>query len=186
MNQARQDATQNVLRTIAWIVVIAGSSLGFSLAFACATPFVALAAVAGSQLRARDACCAVLLAWLGNQSIGYLVLGYPRTWDSFAWGAVIGLAALAAAVLARTTAVVPARLGARFSLAFAVSFAAYEGLLFAASFVLPSEGNAFALPIILRIFEVNIVAYLGLLVLHRLAIGVGLLRATVEARPATV
>jgi precorrin-6A synthase len=35
----------------------------------------------------------VAVAWLANRTVGYLVLGYPRTWVSFAWGAPIGIAA---------------------------------------------------------------------------------------------
>jgi hypothetical protein len=56
-----------------------------------------------------------------------------------------------------------------------VAFALYEILLFTATAVLPSGAGAFALPVVGRIFGINLVALAGLLVLHRLAIAIGLL-----------
>jgi hypothetical protein len=32
--------------------------------------------------------------WLADQIVGYAIHGYPRTPESFAWGAAIGAAAL--------------------------------------------------------------------------------------------
>jgi hypothetical protein len=79
-----------------WIAVVATSSALFSLALACATPFAAIATIAGTRMPTRLALTLTTVAWLVNQSVGYFLLGYPRTWDSFAWGAAIGLAALLA------------------------------------------------------------------------------------------
>ncbi len=74
------------LFAVAWVAVIAGASVALSLLFACVTPFVALAAVSAVVLPRRMALMAVLLAWFANQTVGYLVLGYPQTFDSYAWG----------------------------------------------------------------------------------------------------
>src|SRR3954462_4631533 len=81
-----------------WIALVSGSSVLFSLALACATPFAALATVSGLALRRGPALALVGTAWLANQAVGYGLLNYPRTPDSFAWGAAIGIAALAATV----------------------------------------------------------------------------------------
>src|SRR4051812_29768671 len=79
-------------RRTAWVVLLAGASVLTSFAFACATPFAALAALAALHLRRADAFGLVALAWLANQAIGYGFLHYPATWDSLAWGVMIGLA----------------------------------------------------------------------------------------------
>ena len=48
-----------------------------SLAFACATPFAAFAALAGAMLPLSAALLVVMAAWIVNQAIGFGVLGYP-------------------------------------------------------------------------------------------------------------
>jgi hypothetical protein len=156
-----------------WIALVIVGSIGFSFAFACATPFAALAAV---DMQRRDLFILVGLAWLANQAIGYGLLGFPQTMDSFAWGAVIGIAAGLAAWAALTVTSRLARWGAISvtGVAFLAAFAAYELALYAASLVLPGGTSAFSLPVVWRIFYVNVIALAGLLVVHRLALGVGL------------
>lgn len=82
--------------SVVWITLVSVSSILFSLALACATPFAAIAAIAGIWMTARNAFVLTFAAWLANQIVGYLLLGYPTTWDSFAWGFAIGLAAMLA------------------------------------------------------------------------------------------
>src|SRR5919106_5098176 len=84
-------------RRAAWIAMIIAASLVFSFALACATPFAALAAVSALMLKPRDALAASVLAWLGNQLVGYGLLAYPVDGASLAWGGVLGLSALLAA-----------------------------------------------------------------------------------------
>jgi hypothetical protein len=43
-------------------------------------------------MRKREAFALTGANWFANQIIGYGCLHYPRTWDSFAWGAAIGIA----------------------------------------------------------------------------------------------
>src|SRR5882757_6642708 len=83
-------------KALGWIALVVLSAIAFSWVFACATPFVALAALAGTRMPARQAALLILATWLANQVIGFGVLGYPVTANAFAWGAGIGLAALLA------------------------------------------------------------------------------------------
>lgn len=173
----RQNDTPNSGDAI-WIAVVAASSALFSLALACATPFAAIATIAGARMPARLALALTIVAWLVNQSVGYLLLDYPRTWHSFAWGAAIGLAALLAvgAVLLiqhRIASSLVALAGA-----FALAFLVYEAVLFSATALLPSGDEAFSFAVIAQIFWTNLLALAGLLVLHRVAVAVGLLADT--------
>lgn len=157
-------------RTSIWIALVVGSSVLFSLAFACATPFPALATIAGVRMLRRDALTLIGVTWLMNQSIGYLVLGYPQTWDSFAWGGAIGLSAMLATVAVAQYAF---RFGATLRatiLGFLVAFAVYEAVLFAATTVLPSSAEAFSLAVVAWIFWINGLALVGLSAMYQLAV----------------
>lgn len=147
-----------------WIALLVAVSAGFSLGFACATPFAALAATAALTVSRRDALLLVGVAWLANQAIGFGVLHYPWTADCFVWGAGIGIAALlsvlGAGAGARSCAGFQAVASA---VAFLCTFAVYEGLLFAISVSFESGVEAYAPEIVARIFAINAVAFVGLL-----------------------
>ena len=149
-----------------WVAVIAGASVGLSLVFACVTPFVARAAVSAVALPRRMAVTAVLLAWLANQFVGYLVLGYPRTWDSYAWGLAIGIAAFASLAAALAALRLRADLTLTMAGAFLAGFVAYEGVLYAATAVLPSGEGAFSLSVVAEVLAINALAAAGLICLH--------------------
>jgi hypothetical protein len=157
-----------------WIGLLGGSSIGFSLVFACATPFVALVALATTVMARRDAVIVAGFVWLANQAIGYGILGYPHTLDSYAWGlaigAAVGVALLAAQSLNRQLASWP--VVARTVAAFAIAFAVHELTLYVASFWLSSSDTAFSWRIILYVLQVNA---LGLTTLVALACGATLL-----------
>jgi hypothetical protein len=165
-------AHNSFLKRSLWMVLLTMSSVGFSFALACATPFAALATLAALNMPRRDLLTLVGLAWLANQLIGYGVLDYPQTWDSFAWGGAIGIAAAPAAATAVAVAACVARLGSARVIvaAFLAAFAGYELTLYAASFVLPTGAEAFSPPVVRHIFYVNAIALVGLLALHRLAL----------------
>ncbi len=171
-------AMPEAARTATWIALVTASSVLFSLALACATPFAAVATIAGTKMSRRSALVMVGTAWLVNQAIGYLILGYPRTWDSFAWGATIGVAAGLATIAIHGIAQLPGQPIVRIVASFIASFVIYEVMLFVATTVLPSGDGAFSLPIVGRMFGINIVAFIGLLAIHRGAVAVGLLART--------
>ncbi len=158
-----------------WIALVAGSSILFSLALACATPFAAIATVAGGMMARRDAVVLVGIAWLANQGIGYLVLDYPLTLDSFAWGGMIGVATLLATLMAGEIARRWPALMISLTVGYLAAFATYELIVFAATAFLPSVDGAFSLEIVARIFGINLLALAGLLVLYRAAVAIGLL-----------
>lgn len=149
-----------------WIAFLAGMSIPFSFALACATPFPALAALAVLHMQRRDVFIVTITAWLANQFIGYVFLHYPPTMGSFAWGLMIGMAALAAteAAIATQSLAPRARLLAPM-FAFGAAFIAYEGVLYATGIV-ASDTGGFSLAIVGWIFWVNILAFAGLLTVH--------------------
>lgn len=158
-----------------WIAIVAFASVLFSLALACATPFAAIATVAGVNMRLRAALSLTAFAWLANQAIGYLVLGYPTTWDSFAWGAAIGIAAILGVVaVAAIRRGLPNQIVATIA-GFLAAFCVYELALYAATAVLPSGDGAFSMAVVLEIFWTNALALIGLFALHRLAVTIGLI-----------
>ncbi|HEX2115207.1 MAG TPA: hypothetical protein VHM01_12445, partial [Alphaproteobacteria bacterium] len=79
----------------AWSTFLVVASTAGSVFFACATPFAALAAIAALTLPSRLALVTTMGVWLGNQAIGFLLLGYPVTANSLLWGLALGGAALA-------------------------------------------------------------------------------------------
>ena len=159
-----------------WLALLVAASAAFSFVFACATPFAAFAAAAALTLSRRDALRLTVAVWLANQVLGYAVLQYPWTANSFAWGAVLGAAAVLTTVAARGVAL---RLAGRSYgvLALATLLAAfmvYEGVLFAVAMAWLSGTESFTLPIVGRSFAVNVVALIGLYALHRVGVAVGL------------
>ncbi|BAM88052.1 hypothetical protein S58_20450 [Bradyrhizobium oligotrophicum S58] len=123
-----------------------------SFVFACATPFAAFAVVAAAMLPLRTALPAVLGAWLVNQGIGFGALHYPVDPTTLAWGAVIGVAALGATIVARIA--LAALRTAPAPVAFAVTligaYAAYELVLLAATAMLGGAAS-FTLAIVARL-----------------------------------
>ena len=169
-----------------WIALVIAGSIGFSFAFSCATPFAALATLAALNTPRRDLFALLGLAWLANQAIGYGLLGYPQTWHSLGWGAAIGIAALLGTLAALAVAPRVARLGRTGMIAatFLAAFTPYELALYAASFVLGSA-DAFLLPVVWRIFYMNVFALVALLIVHQLALAAGLIVAGgIGPRPA--
>jgi hypothetical protein len=167
-----------------WVTIVTLSSIAFSYVCACATPFAALGALAGTRMRLGAGLAVTLAAWAANQFIGFLILSYPRTWDSFSWGAAIGVAALLGTLAARWASALPRNVLAATLSAFVAAFAVYESALLAATLILPSSAAAFSLPVVARILIINAGAFAGLLVIQRLAVWFGLQQEPRSLRPA--
>ncbi|WP_439817319.1 hypothetical protein [Zavarzinia sp. CC-PAN008] len=159
-----------------WVALMAGASVAFSLSLACAAPLAALATLAALNLRGSDALMLTLAAWAANQAVGYGLLGYPTDATSFAWGALIGLAALAALTAARLCLGLAHRLGIVVggAFAFVAAFAAFEAPLFVADLGLGHGGAAFTPETIWLVFQINALALAGLALVHALARRLGL------------
>jgi hypothetical protein len=154
--------------------MLAAASASASLIFACAAPFAAFAALAVTVLPLRQAVLAVLSAWLVNQAIGFGVLGYPQTFESGAWGLVIGAAAVLATLASAAIWQGAKRFGdvTLYPFVLVGSYAAYELALLSVTPVLGGSG-AFSLDIVGRLAFVNAIWMVGLLAafeaLHRIA-----------------
>lgn len=160
--------------TWAWIGAIALASVLLSRAFACAMPFAALATLAAFNLPRREAVVLVILGWIANQVVGFGLLHYPWTAPTIAWGVAIGVAAIAGLIAARAVAErVSLPRWAAIPLALAIAFTAYEIVLFATTWVLPSGTGTFAPPVLMRIFAINVAAIGLLLAAHKLTALVG-------------
>ncbi len=148
-----------------WIALIAALSIGGSFAFACATPLAAIAALAATRMDARTGLVLVVAAWLTNQIVGYGFLNYPQTFESYAWGAAIGIATIAAFATARVAGALSRAWPLRLAGSFVVAFATYELALYVAGIPLGSLVDAFSAATVARIFEVKLVSFVGLVVL---------------------
>lgn len=143
-----------------WAGILATASVGGSLLLACMFPFAAIAALLAATLPFRKAMLWMGGAWLANQLVGYLILGYPQTANSFGHGLAIGATALATVFVARKvfdwrgdTSLVST------AMAFGAGFVAYEALLlFAALFL---GGVASFAPSIVWMIFVNDVLWLA-------------------------
>jgi hypothetical protein len=179
------------LRRYLWLALIVAASVAFTLGFACAVPLAAFGAIAGLTLSRRDALLLIGAVWLTNQFVGFAVLGYPWTAETLAWGAILGVVAVLATMAARQAALRLGRTGqiAASCGAFAAAFAVYEMALFVAALAAMGGTEDFTLAIVSRIFGINAVALVGLLVLNRLGTIAGLgakpdLRSSAAARHA--
>lgn len=93
-----------------WIMLLTLASTATTLLLACATPFTALAALAATQMRARDGIMLMIAAWAASQIVGFCLLDYPRDVSTFGWAVALGSAAIACVIAARAAG---ERLGSR-------------------------------------------------------------------------
>lgn len=149
--------------TLAWSGALATAAILGTLATACMMPFVALAVATAATMTKGRAAATLGLVWATNQLLSFTLLGYPPTPFAFAWGAALGVASIAAmlvaaAVLGRTR---PFAFG--LISAFLAAFVAYESGLFA--FALVAGGTStFTMPIIRQIL-INDTCWLAALAL---------------------
>jgi hypothetical protein len=153
--------------TVAWAAALGLATLAGTLATACMTPFVALAVMAASTMPRSRAVITVAAVWLTNQVLGFTLEHYPLTSSTFAWGASIGFAAVAVAMVANLMTD-RGRLSAMRTLgAFAVGFVIYEVILFAVAHV--AGGLATFTPSIIALIGRNEAEWLvGLFAIHLL------------------
>lgn len=182
---ATPDATSGTAGPGTWIALIAGLTVMGSFALACVAPLAAVGALAALTLRRTEGLVLVLAAWLANQAVGFLLLSYPHTLDTYAWGAAIGVAAvlgyLAAAVVAPRIRSSLLATGA----AFVAAFAVYQLVLYAFGLATAYAGDSFSLAIVGEVLAINAVAYVGFLVIHRAAVALTLIKPVPHAAPAS-
>ena len=163
-------------RRLLWIGLLTIATLLMSGVFACAVPFAALAALAAFDTERRDGLLLIGAVWLVNQVYGFMVLGYPWEAQAFQWGAAIGIGAVVSYYAARwaitelkSSAPVVAVVAA-----LPVAFVAYQAVLYLASLVLSNGEGAFNTDVVAYVALVEVVAFVALLITHRLAVAAGL------------
>ncbi|MEO9633298.1 MAG: hypothetical protein ABJF89_14700 [Parasphingorhabdus sp.] len=149
-----------------WAGVLATSSVLGSLALACMFPFAAIATLLAATLSFRKAAAWMGGVWFANQLVGYLILGYPQTANSFGHGLAIGATAMATLFVAKTVLNMRSDRGLlTLLLTFAAAFVAYEALLLGAAFVLGGVEN-FAPAIVWLVAQNDILWFAGLGILY--------------------
>jgi hypothetical protein len=147
-----------------------GAALGFAtvagtVVISCMMPFVALALILAATMPPRRGGETMLAIWMGNQLLGFALLGFPATAYTFAWGGALLAASLAAMAVVQLVVGGRELVAARLAVGFAAAFLTYEGLLFLfASLVGGLE--TFTLPIVARIALNDTLWFLFLLGLH--------------------
>lgn len=166
-----------------WVGLTAVASVFLSMKLQCVLPFAALAAIGVLELRRAEALTLVGLAWVTNQVLGYAVLGYPHEFQSYAWGAMIGLGAVAAVFAGEPVRDLLSKqaYAVRASAVLAIGYAAYEAVLFSARIVLPATDVAFSTRVVIEYGAVNIVAFVSLMAIHTILSQVGLLGRRTKA-----
>jgi hypothetical protein len=166
MTNALHDISDPRRRGI-WISCLIAASVLLSLAFACATPLAAFAAIAASSLKRRDALFLITGVWLANQAVGFALLHCPTDAATFAWGGALGVITLLsceiAGVIARQSR------GAKGVIAsFVAAFIIYEGAIFTIALAIGQDAEHFTFLIVSRIFLINACAFGGLWALKAL------------------
>lgn len=160
-----------------WTATLATSAIFGSYFFACVFPFVAVATLAALTLPRGQAIGLVALVWAVNQAVGFGFRSYPHTLDTVGWGVAIGLAALAALVVARLVAKGAGLVSGRALGGLAAAFTAYEATLFAWALVVGGV-ETFAPAIVAQIAMNDAVWFVGLAGLRLVLKRVAPLRAT--------
>jgi hypothetical protein len=170
-----------------WLALLVLATVGFSLVFACAVPFAGLGVAAALTLSRRDALGVTLAVWLANQLVGYLILDYPRTVNSFSWGAVLGVTVLLTTLVARGTVLRLQTAGPVVSglVALLAAFTFFEVVLLAVAIAGLGGTSTFAPALVGRIFGVNVIALAGLSILNRIGAAVGIRDKVALPAPAT-
>lgn len=179
--QGRKDMTtlSNRSASTLWIVLLTLSSTATTLVLACATPFPALAAIAATQMRRRDAIVLMALTWVASQAVGFGMLGYPHDSGTIAWSVALGMAAVVSAIAARRAvegAGVSSTL-AQIALAYVVAAIAFKLVILLWSFGLGGVATTLSPAINLRQVLRNAAILVGLWVLYRSLVAVGVPRA---------
>jgi hypothetical protein len=168
-------------RRLLWIGLLTAATLLMTGVFACAVPFAALAAIAAFDTERRDGLLLIGAVWLANQVYGFTVLGYPHEAQAYAWGVTMGIGAVISYYAARAVVSALAAKGALIAVlaALPVAFVAYEAVLYVATQFLTRGEGAFNTDVVAYVSLVEVVAFVALLIAHRLAVAVGLVERNV-------
>lgn len=160
----QRPATQTQAASPQWLGIgaLTACTAVLSTMLACATPFAALAAIAVLFLPSRRVLPAAAAVWLTNQAVGYLLLDYPHSASSHAWGLMIGLGLVLATLAAQsawhrlTSQPWPVSWGAT----YLAALSAFQTMMAAGYALL---GGAMTLDGVLTVFRIDVLAFVGFL-----------------------
>jgi hypothetical protein len=177
------DQTASPVKTGFWLLLLTGASLLTTFALACATPFAAFGALAALHMKRGEAVLLMSIVWLASQVVGFGFLHYPHTANAFIWGGALLIAAPVcmegAGFAARRLASGPSRIFA----ALAAAMLAYKAAIYAFGVELGGNGSAFAAHVVFNFVWTNVAAFVGLLLLYRLGLLLGLVSRSAPAQP---
>jgi len=161
MELSQKSASSSIIENV-WAGILATVSVGGSLLLACMFPFAAIATLLAATVPFRKAMMWMGGAWLGNQLVGYLILGYPQTVNSFSHGAAIGVTALATLLIAHKVFEMRGdRSFPTILMAYAGAFVGYQALL--ALFAIGLGGIQNFMPsIVWMVFQNDVLWFVGL------------------------
>ena len=161
--------------TLLWSAILGLTAALGSYGLACVFPFAALAALAAITLPTRQAVALMGAVWAVNQVIGFTLLSYPQDAQGYAWGVIIGAAALIALGAAKVAFGAETRLlSIRSVTALVASIAAYQVVMFIGAAGL--DGFASSTPEIVATVARNDVLWFAGLAAMRIALGTALPR----------
>ena len=158
-----------------WIFLLTVASTLTTLAFSCATPFPALAALAALHMRRRDGLILMGLAWLASQLPAFLILAYKIKDTTAGWTLGLAVAATVSSVGAYAAL---KRLGTqslvtRLAVAYVAAFIAFKLVILGFSFWLGGTDTALDMGIVARQFVRNAAILTGLLMLYHGLVAIG-------------
>lgn len=173
MTQADGQADRGA--TTLWIMLLTLASTGTTLLLACATPFTALAALAATQMRARDGVPLMLAAWVASQAVGFCLHDYPRDLATLGWAIALASAASGAVLAARAAIDRTGVRGTvmRIAVAYFVAAVAFKAVILLWSFGLGGVDTALSPAINARQFVRNGAILAALFVFYRALVGIG-------------
>ena len=146
-----------------WLALLIGASALLTTSYTCITPFAAFAVIAATAMSRGHAVLLTVAVWLVNQVVGFVVLSYPWTGTTLAWGLAIGAAAVVGTLAAHwTVRRLAFRPVAGTLAAFAAAFVVYEVALYAAAVSALGGTEAFAPGIVGQVLLVNAATFVGL------------------------
>jgi len=153
-----------------WLGSLVAASAALTAVYTCVTPFAAFAVIAAMSLPRGQGLSFMTAVWLANQAVGFVVLSYPWTAATFAWGAAIGGAAMSGTLAAQWSVawLGSLRAPARTTVAFATAFAVYELALYVVGVSMLGGLGAFAPRIIGQVLLLNAGTLVVLLALKQL------------------
>lgn len=169
--------------TAIWTALIAGLTVVGSYGYACAAPLAAVAAIAALTLDRTNGLILIGLAWIINQAVGFLLLSYPHTADTYLWGAAIGAGAFAGFLAARAVSRTFAHPLIGWAVAFLTAFVFYQLGMYFGALVFTDPASAFTTEIVNEVFVINAVAYAGFALVYRLAVALWPARPAGASRP---